>query len=53
MGAWWYHSCHDSNLNGLYLSGENKFYAQGIVWEKFRGQYYSLKTTEMKFRADY
>ena len=53
MGAWWYHSCHDSNLNGLYLSGKNEFYGQGVVWERFRGQYYSLKTTEMKFRADY
>ena len=53
MGAWWYTNCHASNLNGLYLSGETEIFGQGITWDDFRGQYYSLKTTEMKFRADY
>ena len=28
-GAWWYKSCDDSNLNGLYLSGQSG--DQGVV----------------------
>ena len=52
-GAWWYHSCHCANLNGLYLAGENELYAQGMIWNTFRDAFYSLKTTQMKFRADY
>ncbi len=50
-GAWWYKTCHSSNLNGLYLRGDHPtLYAQGVNWDAFRGFYYSLKTTEMKIR---
>ena len=49
-GAWWYGSCHDSNLNGEYLRGHSS-YAKGVVWQTFKGDYYSLKFTEMKVRA--
>ncbi|XP_033111072.1 ficolin-2-like, partial [Anneissia japonica] len=49
-GAWWYSSCHSSNLNGLYLKGETDQYAKGVVWSHWKGHYYSLKTTEMKIR---
>ena len=52
-GAWWYNHCHCANLNGLYLAGKTDLYAQGMTWDTFRGQYYSLKTTQIKFRADY
>ncbi|XP_022790924.1 techylectin-5B-like [Stylophora pistillata] len=46
-GGWWYNYCHNANPNGLYQGGGH---AQGITWESFRGQDYSLKHTEMKLR---
>lgn len=49
-GAWWYTSCHNSNLNGLYLRGPTREYARGVVWNQWRGYSYSLKRTEMKMR---
>ena len=48
-GAWWYRTCHYSNLNGLYYStrtsntNSNNWY----VWQN----YYSLKFNEMKLRG--
>ena len=49
-GAWWYNKCHSSNLNGQYLAGLHGSYADGVNWAPFKGQYYSLKTSEMKVR---
>ena len=49
-GAWWYRGCHYSNLNGRYLIGKHKSYADGVNWKTFRGHHYSLKTTEMQIR---
>jgi len=46
-GAWWYNSCHDSNLNGKYL-GDKRDY-RGAMWWAFR-RTLSLKFTEMKLR---
>ena len=43
-GAWWYKSCHYSNLNGQY--GVLSF-GKGIYWDTFRT---SLSFTEMKTR---
>jgi len=50
-GAWWYRSCHVSNLNGGYLRGSHPaIYATSVNWEAWRSSYYSLKSTEMKIR---
>ena len=46
-GAWWYKSCHNSNLNGKYLG--NKRDSRGARWHHFKGSL-SLKFTEMKLR---
>ena len=49
-GAWWFESCHDSNLNGQYLRGSHSLSGVGVEWELWRGGDYSLKKTEMKIR---
>ena len=46
-GAWWYKSCHYSNLNGKYLSGTTTTYADGVNWYHWKGHYFSLKVSEM------
>ncbi|XP_035685155.1 ryncolin-1-like [Branchiostoma floridae] len=46
-GAWWYGSCHSSNLNGLYHGSHTD--GDGVNWVTWKG-YYSLKYTEMKIR---
>ena len=51
-GAWWYRSCHHSNLNGLYLSGQNN--SQGVRWKTFHihAEKHSLRYSEMKLRLN-
>ncbi|XP_078686727.1 microfibril-associated glycoprotein 4-like [Branchiostoma floridae x Branchiostoma belcheri] len=51
-GAWWYSRCHYSNLNGLYLVGTHQSYADGVNWPPWKGERYSLKTSEMKIRPN-
>ncbi|XP_060554378.1 microfibril-associated glycoprotein 4-like [Ruditapes philippinarum] len=45
-GAWWYKSCHNANLNGLYLNGANTENSRGINWGDCWGYEYSLKNIE-------
>ena len=49
-GAWWYESCHNSNLNGLYHHGKHSSHADGVNWLHWKGHYYSAKRAEMKIR---
>ena len=51
-GAFWYVGCHSVNINGQYLKGQNDQNAKGVVWRTWK-EYYSLKTTQMKFRPDH
>lgn len=48
----WYNACHSTNLNGLYLGGLNEQYAIGMTWSSWRGQKYSLKSTQMKIATN-
>ena len=49
-GAWWYSDCHSSNLNGKYLNGRHKSYANGINWKTFKGYHNSMKKTVIRIR---
>jgi ficolin len=46
-GAWWYNTCHTSNLNGLWGS---KNYGEGLSWYTTTTYYDSVTTIEMKIR---
>ena len=47
-GAWWYNSCHYSNLNGKYLGDTTSY--KGVNWWHWKNAYVSLKFAEMKLR---
>jgi len=49
-GAWWYTSCHASNLNGVYHHGAHSSYADGVNWYHWKGHKYSAKRAEMKIK---
>lgn len=49
-GAWWYKRCHSCNLNGMYRRASYSTNADGVTWEKWHGNQYSLAKTEMKLR---
>lgn len=49
VGAWWYNSCHDSNLNGQYM-GAGKTDSKGMVWYYWKDSLRVLKTSQMMVR---
>ncbi|XP_071837033.1 fibrinogen-like protein A [Apostichopus japonicus] len=47
-GAWWYHSCTYSNLNGDYHASRGA--ESSPHWDYLPGNYFNIKYTEMKLR---
>ncbi|PIK44916.1 hypothetical protein BSL78_18222 [Apostichopus japonicus] len=47
-GAWWYKSCHYSNLNGNYHASRGSY--SSPYWYYLPGSYFNIKYTEMKIR---
>ena len=48
QGAWWYHNCYESNLNGKYLIDATN--TEGITWYQWNRNYNSNKYADMKIR---
>ena len=44
-GAWWYHKCTDSNLNGYYDTFQGKDYHYSLAWDPMH-----IKFSEIKLR---
>ena len=49
-GAWWYQTCHHSNLNGDYKKDGNAPSIDGMSWNAWKGVKKSLKFSQMKMR---
>lgn len=55
-GGWWFNACHYSNLNGKYyqFKGEDSMErADGLTWLSLTNNWYSLKASTMKIKANY
>ncbi|XP_035691248.1 fibrinogen-like protein 1 [Branchiostoma floridae] len=52
QAGWWFWSCGHAILNGRYLGncGNSCTNGQGVLWAKWRGWNYSLKSVSMKIR---
>ncbi|XP_034049304.1 microfibril-associated glycoprotein 4-like [Thalassophryne amazonica] len=50
-GGFWHGSCHYANPNGVYRWGsDTSVFAVGVVWQHWKGYYYSLKSIQMQIR---
>ncbi|XP_064179409.1 microfibril-associated glycoprotein 4-like [Anguilla rostrata] len=49
-GGFWFSYYDQANPNGLYLWGSNSIYQMGVIWNTWKGPYYSLKAITMKIR---
>ena len=49
-GAWWFRSCFYSHLNGKYYHQARVPYAQGLQWNPWKSNYYSLKKCSMAIK---
>ena len=50
--GWWFGSCFRVNLNGVYYKTNPPPRWRGINWLDWKGEYYSLRYTEMKARPN-
>ena len=48
QGAWWYHYCHRSNLNGVYINDGSSTDLKGLRW--YHWKLNVMKFSEMKIR---
>ncbi|XP_077972533.1 fibrinogen-like protein A isoform X1 [Styela clava] len=51
-GAWWYGSCYAANLNGKYYKSSSGPTGNGVSWQHWDGDDYSLKFVEMKIKPN-
>lgn len=49
-GGWWFRTCHNAFLNGLYQHKPNTLLVNGVVWSKWKNSWYSFKRVEMKIK---
>ncbi|XP_076109033.1 microfibril-associated glycoprotein 4-like [Mytilus galloprovincialis] len=49
QGGWWYNTCAQSNLNGVYMEG-GKISHSGMHWSHWKNKQYSLKSSSMMIR---
>ncbi|KAJ3594559.1 hypothetical protein NHX12_003866 [Muraenolepis orangiensis] len=51
-GGWWYNSCGQANLNGVWYTGGvyRSKYQDGIFWADYGGGFYSMKAVRIMIR---
>ncbi|XP_025102412.1 ficolin-2-like [Pomacea canaliculata] len=49
-GAWWYHDCITSALNGIHNNDPGKSPLMGVVWSSSPGRYRRQRVSEMKIK---
>ncbi|KAG7259972.1 hypothetical protein CRUP_036720 [Coryphaenoides rupestris] len=51
-GGWWYNSCGQANLNGVWYTGGvyRSKYQDGIFWADYGGGFYSMKAVRILIR---
>ena len=50
QSGWWHSDCFWINFNGVYSQTDTISYAQGIIWQAWKGYWKSLKQTAMAIR---
>lgn len=48
VGAWWYNSCEDSNLNGQH--GKSQDDTKGMTWYHWKDNFMKVKGSELKLK---